>query len=208
MSPHDSRLPPTHRYWTTTKAKAVPRKHAPVDESTEANLAREYYGQYLEGHRVLSLHRKLYRSVMEDGTSSAFEFGCNRGKNLLQLFDLGIQRVSGLDISSVAVELAQEVGLDVRLGDEEALLDLETDSVDCAFTCSVLCHIPGRIGFILEQLVRIARKKVVLAETRQDSEFAFFYCHDYALFDFRRTSISKVEMPSMTYELWEREIAT
>jgi len=148
----------------------------------------------------------LYTNILQDGTRSVFEFGCNRGKNLLKLQELGLTQVSGIDLSPIAVRLAQSVGLDVSAGDESSLREMPPSSVDCVFTCSVLCHIPARIEFILSDFFRIARRRVVLAETQEISDYAFYYSHDYPSFGLESAGSIFVGTTSMIYEIWTKEI--
>ena len=208
MSGQRRSVPPEawDRYLNACKGRPIPRRSPVADIDEEMARAKGFYSQYLEGHVLLELHDKLYARVMQGGVGSAFEFGCNRGKNLLGLRARGLERVAGLDLSTEAVQLAQGIGLDVTLGDEQALTDVATDSFDCAFNCSVLCHIPTRIEFILEQLERIARVRVVLAETRQSSAFAFYYDHDYGSFGYVQADASFTPTTSMDYGIWVRRL--
>lgn len=110
---------------------------------------------------------------------SVFEFGCNAGRHLHQLQRQGID-VSGMDINPRAIEAAKlHHRLDLQLGDEYALGDIATGSFDVVLTVSVLSHMP-HIGRVLEELQRIARRHVILVETRTRGDASnYWWVHDY-----------------------------
>ena len=101
------------------------------------------------------------------GADSAFEVGCNVGRNLFWIKrTLGAQ-VSGVDVNPRAIDKGRRYfGLgehEIAVGDERAVAALPARSVDVAFTVSVLDHLP-RIDETLAEMVRVARKRVILVE--------------------------------------------
>jgi len=131
-----------------------------------------YENKYPLSYHENALHKAMYGYIWNLGVSSAFEFGCNIGKNLK---NLNIPKVGGIDISRRAIDNALVDGL--MAGDEKSLADVPTDSYELVFTCSVLCHIPD-IESVLEQLKRISSKYVLLVES-QDNKGRNHFRHEY-----------------------------
>src|SRR5215213_2545314 len=147
--------------------------------------SKQYFSQYLADDVIRPLNQELIAEVLRDNPTSVFEFGCGPGKNL-DLITKSCYRapkVSGIDISRKAVDLAQhEKGRKyVTLGDEHTLHSKRTNSCSVAFTCSVLDHI--EVDWVAESIVRslqrIARDSVVLLETDVHSPLRYYYYHDY-----------------------------
>lgn len=112
----------------------------------------------------------MTKRVLKHDPSSVLEFGCNAGRNLLTIREAAPDvRLAGVDINEEAVRVAAEEGLDARVGDEYALAEFATSSVDVSFTISVLDHLPEP-ALALQELVRISRKAVLLLEPWVGSE--------------------------------------
>ncbi len=140
---------------------------------SEKQLKKFYREQYPINEYYNALHEAMYGFIWNLKTSSAFEFGCNVGKNLKQL---NIPKVSGIDISQRAIDNALVDGL--MCGDEKTLKDVPSDSYELVFTCSVLCHIHDVDGIIAE-LQRTSSNHVLLVES-QCNDFDNHFPHDYS----------------------------
>lgn len=154
------------------------------------NAAKDYWtthhnqsGRVIrEGHE----HRwELARHILSHEPSSVLEFGCGSGRNLAVLRELSWVPpredmaypefyhppliLHGIDGNKVSVESGQEWSRDKSIllvhGDEKTLAEVTGNSYDVVFTVSVLDHIPHPMWeSVYEQMLRIARKAVVLLE--------------------------------------------
>ena len=108
-------------------------------------------------------------SEMDVGGKRVLELGCGPGGNLLELAYRHPQHLIGVDIAESMLALARKnlVGLEVTLrktdGRELPLLDQD---VDLAFTVTVLQHNvdPDQLNRVLDELCRVTRERIVLAE--------------------------------------------
>lgn len=100
---------------------------------------------------------------------SVLEFGCNAGRNLdLLRTKLPGAALVGLDLNPKMVAHGQMTyGLDLRLTNEQGLAEIASQSVDVAFTVSVVDHIPYP-EFTLRHLLRVARHYLVMFEIVHD----------------------------------------
>jgi len=136
--------------------------------SDEASRAKEYFaGLGVQKFYLDDAHWAKYiaEQVILLEPASVFEFGCNRGRNLMEIrkLDANIQ-LAGVDVNPDAVAWGRDHhGLDLRVGDESLLGSMEGQSFDVTFTLSVLDHLPDPRP-VLKELIRVARKGVILLE--------------------------------------------
>ncbi len=146
------------------------------------------------------------KRILEHNPRSILEFGCNNGKNLKYLSHYTKADVWGMDFSSNAVKKAQDRGLNVVLGDEKDLDNLEDKSIDVIFTVSVLDHIPD-IYTIIKNFERVARKAVYLSETNETCSDLYFP-HDYKQLGYKIGHITTNPQNPIgngaIYEIWEK----
>src|SRR5208283_2482517 len=145
------------------------------------STAKEYYKSYRANVIFDALNVKLNEVIKGFEPKSLFEFGCGTGKNLTPFLGSGCN-VVGLDISYMNMAHCFSNQLPMIILSDETLLPY-LDGFDVVFTCSVLDHIP-EVGRIIEELKRMSRKAVVLAETnsKQDN---YYYPHDYGTLGFK-----------------------
>lgn len=144
---------------------------------------KEFYRMQLTATDELSeLNERLIQTIKGYTPLSVLEFGTGLGKNLKLLKQEDIRHVRGLDINPAAVLEARRNKLIVGLGDETTLCLLSR--YDVVFTCSVLCHMPD-IAHVVQQLKRIARKAVVVAETTDAPDWRY-HVHDYEALGFSK----------------------
>ena len=105
----------------------------------------------------------LAKKICTLNPKSVFEFGCNSGKNLLEIDRLGKGEIScyGVDINESAIALAQASGLRAAVGSEDILHLFPERSFDIAFTVSVLDHLPDPLSALI-QLERISTSLMLL----------------------------------------------
>jgi SAM-dependent methyltransferase len=107
----------------------------------------------------------IARRVAAFHPSTVLEFGCNAGRNLVEVQKVVPgAKVVGLDVNGDAVQFGVEsYGLELHVAGEEFLAELSDVSVDVAFTVSALDHVPD-IGRVFDELTRVTRRALVLLE--------------------------------------------
>ena len=164
--------------------------------------AKQYYQSYIADTIIADLNLYLTGLIMAENPVHVFEFGCGSGKNLW-LLDKGTISTCGMDISVMNVlnALLKFNQKFVICGDETYLRNIV--NFDIVFTCSVLDHIPVIDG-IIQELKRIANKKVFLAEANGERE-DYYYSHDYSFFGFSKLEKEFISEDGFTYYIWEWE---
>ena len=150
--------------------------------------AKEFYKRYVADEQMYELNHVLVKNILSYKPQSVLEFGCGPGKHLVELSSSGIAKLSGIDISPKAVEVAKKKGLDVSEGTENSLKSIESNSYDIVFTCSVLDHIEN-IEDLVSDLSRIAKTAVIVAETN-DVIGDYYYPHNYLSLGFTDSGYS------------------
>ncbi len=111
--------------------------------------------------------------------SSILEIGCNCGPNLYLIAKkFPTVKAKGIDINSAAIQKGNELLLKERVLNVELLVGKAYDlkmfsnkSFDIVFTKAVLVHIgPTKIKKVIEEMLRIARRKLILIEQYCESE--------------------------------------
>lgn len=151
------------------------------------------------------LHRILADYIVSLSPEDVFEFGCNRGLNLLNIKKKNPDiHVHGCDINETAVKIAQKAGLDV-VADDESFLNEMPEWLDLYFTCSVLNHIPD-VDEIITNLKYLSKKYVVLMEAIEIPDHPRWFLHDYEKHGFTLHTTVKSEQGGCTYGLfsWHR----
>jgi len=99
------------------------------------------------------------------------EIGCNAGRNLKYLYDLGFRHLSGIEIGAKAVKLMQKAFPElyrdskITVGDvTQALKDLKTDEYELVYCHSVLVSIHPKFNDVFAQMARISKRFVLVLE--------------------------------------------
>lgn len=99
------------------------------------------------------------------------EIGCNAGRNLKYLYDLGFRHLSGIEIGAKAVELMQKAFPEmyrdskISVGDvTQVLKNLATDEYDLVYCHSVLVSIHPKFNDVFKQMARISKRFVLILE--------------------------------------------
>lgn len=132
--------PSLHAFW---------RQDAP-----EGNAPQDYFEPQVRS-RVLA---ELIGELPTD--RRILEIGCNVGRNLAHLADLGYRHLEGVEISPHAVELLREnypqlADSPVHLGAAEDVLPRLAGPYDLVFTMAVLEHIHPDSRVVFEQIARL-----------------------------------------------------
>ncbi|HET7568262.1 MAG TPA: class I SAM-dependent methyltransferase [Gaiellaceae bacterium] len=100
------------------------------------------------------------------------ELGCNAGGNLARLHELGYERLAGVDINPVALEMLPSEHpplagrVELTLGSfEEVLPSLATGAYDTVFTMAVGIHIHPSSAWLFREMARVAARHVCVLET-------------------------------------------
>lgn len=144
----------------------------------------------------------LYGYIRALGAGSVFEFGCNAGRHLYQLAQMGL-KVQGIDINRRAVDAARlHYRVPVDEGDEKALSKIPTGSYDVVLTVSVLSHME-KIKETLEELRRIARHHIIMVESRsREDHGSYWWSHDYpgkSVYNYYAKQVNSV------YQIWHEK---
>jgi len=165
--------------------------------------SKEYYRNYLADDVMNPLNLKLVELIKNEKPEWVIEFGCGIGKHLWALEEAGFETL-GFDISQTNIDECRKrkPHQNIICSDEKILRSI-ADS-DIIFTCSVLCHIPD-VSEIIEQFKRIAKKKIIIAET-QETPSEFYYYHDYEALGFTFTGHEFISPGNnCLYKIWEME---
>jgi len=150
--------------------------------------------------------------LMADLPPSAriLEVGCNVGRNLAHLRDIGYTRLEGIEISPHAVEMLrstypQLADVPVHVGAaEEVLPGLETESFDLVFTMALILAIHPDNAAAFDHMARVARS--ILAIEPAGFSSRNYYPHDVpAMFTSRgftlTESVDMTEFPEVDVQL-------
>jgi SAM-dependent methyltransferase len=113
------------------------------------------------------------------------ELGCNVGANLNGLFAKGYRNLSGMEINKNAIEAMRRVFPELakvaRISQgslEELLPQTPSKSVDVIFTMATLIHIHPTSNFIFPEMVRVAKKYIVVIE-RETANCSYVFARNY-----------------------------
>jgi SAM-dependent methyltransferase len=202
----------------------------PVDD-VEVTGAKEVYVDVEEqpvtyGAAVPDYAKFVAHSIASLKPRSVLEFGCNGGRNLDLIRTAHPDATyRGVDVNPMNVKRGRDLfSLDLATGDENWLKNQPTDSVDVAFTVSVIDHIPYPEES-LRQLIRISRDYLVLFELAHDRigrathnlrfdettanltpVYRYSYIHDYRYECERKfgcTCVADVRFPIGSEYLWD-----
>lgn len=136
--------------------------------------------EYLLDTPTLRLRNKSLISVFEthvSRTDRILELGCNAGRNLHALHDAGYYNLSAIEINADAIEVMQKFlphissDVDIQIGAiEDIIKNFRQNSFDIIFSMAVLVHLPDESMWILKEVAKKARKKIILFEHENPSE--------------------------------------
>jgi len=133
------------------------------DEYIERNMVTP---ERLRGR--VQMWTRILTCFGEDCPRSAAELGCNVGINLRAIKQISDMTLYGVEPNQRARQTIVKDGVlpeDRILEGQGVAIPLESGAVDLAFTSGVLIHVdPKQLGAVADELHRISRKYIVLAE--------------------------------------------
>jgi ubiquinone/menaquinone biosynthesis C-methylase UbiE len=144
---------------------------------------------YISEESINSPHRKILIEKMSD-FDSILEFGCSSGPNLYLLAQKYPQsKIYGIDISRKAIREGKRFfkknnikNVSLISGGIEALAGFKDKSIDVVFSDAVLIYFgKDKIREVIKEMVRIARKEIVLLELHHNAESVYKdnWIHNY-----------------------------
>lgn len=134
--------------------------------------ARGYLETFGHPHRA-----QIVEAVASFQPETVLEIGCASGANLARLRQsLPHARLYGLDINAEAVRVgrehfAHERGIDLFVGHADQLAAFPDHSQDVVLSDAVLMFVaPDRVQHVLAEMIRVARKGLVLNEYHATGE--------------------------------------
>lgn len=144
---------------------------SPEMKAWKGKFGQEYTWRNLitvqEKEAIFQKHFGLTRSALNyeflgqvDRSAKILEVGCNTGAQLLILQSMGFTNLYGLELQSLALDLARKRTHDVTFVQGSALeLPFANRSFDLVFTSGVLIHInPQAIEKAIKEIQRCTRK--------------------------------------------------
>ena len=130
--------------------------------------------EYLLDSEVHRLRNASLISVFQrhvESTDSILEIGCNAGRNLDALWRAGYHRLSAVEISEPAVDVMKRFlptvynGANITVGSiEDVIRTIPKSRHDVIFTMAVLVHLPYESEWVLKEIAKRAKKKIILFE--------------------------------------------
>jgi len=113
--------------------------------------------QYTYDTEAVKLAKEAFADLDKD--SSFLEIGCNIGRNINNLYDMGFTDISGIDILKYAIGQAETRYPDADLQVASVLeLPYENDTFDVVYSVGVLMHInPTDIQTAMSEMVRVLK---------------------------------------------------
>jgi len=111
-----------------------------------------------------AMNRKLLGAVPSD--ARILEVGCNVGNQLLLLYGMGFTNLSGIDVQSYAVQIAQTRVPGASIIEGSALdIPFPERHFDLVFTSGLLIHIaPADLPGVLNEIHRVAKTWILGSE--------------------------------------------
>lgn len=149
------------------------------------NWVEDYWESRNHPHRKLIANAVAYTVTL--GAENLLEIGCNCGPNIAAIREIVNMRDDdfyGIDINADAIKKAKEMLPAVNWIVGDAMnLPFPDNSIDTVLTDAVLMYAkPDEIEHIVDEIVRVAKKAVVLLEWEGEKEKLedYHWCRDYA----------------------------
>ena len=109
-----------------------------------------------------------------------FELGCNIGRNLNYLYNLGYKKLTGVEINSKAISLMREYFREMFDNSniiistiEDYIKVFDNNEFDLSFTLAVLEHIHPDSDWIFDDMVRISNNIIIIENETDENERVF-----------------------------------
>jgi len=159
----------------------------------------------------------LFKFITEYVNSKAkiLEIGCNVGRNLNYLFNVGYKNLEGVEISEEAIDLMRktypEMTRSIKVYNnsiEEMIKNFKNNSFDLVFTMAILQHIHPDGEFIFPEIVRITKKYLITVENEKAVDWRHFPRNYKKIFEplgLKQIQQCKVEkIKSIGFNYWLR----
>jgi ubiquinone/menaquinone biosynthesis C-methylase UbiE len=156
-------------YWSKRHEEKVDDWNKESSVTTKQDWIDSYWDSKDHGHRALLLESLSRYAPFQ----SVLEVGCNCGPNLYRIADKYPQvEVTGIDINEQSIELGRKLFEKTKITNVNLIAD-KADGLakfpdkhfDIVFTDAVLIYLgPDKINPIITQMLRIAKKAVILVE--------------------------------------------
>ncbi|MGH9367617.1 MAG: class I SAM-dependent methyltransferase [Thermoanaerobaculia bacterium] len=180
-----------HRFWASRQNNEESAGNRPVDYAAKEMGIIDFLDGFWKPEVVADY--------------SILEVGCNCGVNLHGLRSLGYRHLSGIEMNGNAVaEMRRsfpdlEKVAEISLGTlEELLPKMPSKSVDVVFTMGVLMHVHPRSCQVFSEMVRIARRYIVIIEA-EIANCGYLFARNYRRV-FGRLGCAQVKSTLLTRE--------
>lgn len=177
---------------------------------------RRWADDYLKPDSLESTGRKKFVSHVASFAplSSALEIGCASGPNLVLLAKLFPEaRLLGIDVSSHAIKVGNVWlsshnihNVSLRVGSALDLRSFADKCVDVIFTNAVLFYVgPDKIQNVVREMVRVAKKAIVLVEWNTDERKSVYrdhWAHNWRAL-FVQAGIRDISLIKLVPDPWE-----
>ncbi len=175
---------------------------------------------YISPEALEHSHRKLLLQKMSQYAplDKVLEVGCASGPNLILLSKkLPKTDFWGIDVSGKAIAVGKKYinehnvpNIRLETGSAEAVKNFRDKSFDVVFTDAVMIYIgPEKIQEILKEMVRVAKKAIILVEWWSEKPYAYeadHWAYNWKLL-FEKAGISNLKITRLTDDSWKGEWA-
>lgn len=137
--------------------------------------------EYIEQKYLDNLRPQMFivaNELKDIEFESVLELGCGFGENIMALEKtFSGKKIVGIDIMPTRVEIARKnTNAEIILGDINDLSQFEDKSFDIVFTNALFIMIePKTVEKTIKEMVRIAKKKIILVECQSEDRFSEVY---------------------------------
>jgi len=174
---------------------------------------------YISENSISHAHRQFLidKIAAYAPIENILEIGCASGPNLYLLKKRFPNiKTFGIDISKYAVRVGQEWFNNEKItdfkfseGKADDLREFSDKSIDIIFTDAILIYIgPEKIRKVIKEIMRVARKAVILNERHDSSTFCSYKDHwiyNYEALLSNFINIEKIMITKIPKELWPVE---
>jgi len=181
---------------------------------------RTWAESYVSREALEHSHRKFLFQVIERHAplGKVLEIGCASAPNLIILSQKFPEtEFQGIDISENAISVGKKYvkehnipNISLKAGNADSIKNFPDKSFDVVFTDAVMIYVgPEKIQAILKEMVRVAKKAIILVEWWSDKPYA--YEADHWAYNwkklFEEAGISNLKITRLTDDSWKGEWA-
>ncbi len=144
----------------------------------------------------------LYNNIKQYITkqTTILDIGCNSGRNLNYLYNLGYKNLTGIEINKEAVLLMQKTypklflnSKIINLPVEIAIKGIADNKHDLIFTMATLEHIHPDSAWVFTEMIRICNGYIVTIEDEETNSPRHFPRNYYRIFGGQMEQIAKLK---------------